>query len=110
MFCFSTSDNCTGDGIQLSSLEISEVNTVGERGAVMWLIQGKSDRQEDFVIRKLIYGAVPAGWIEINPPSALKAGVFYGVQGEYYFSHAPDGDVNILQREDFFRQIARKSR
>jgi len=105
ILCFSSMDHCIGDGVQFYSLVISEVNEKGKEVQPIWSIQGKSDRSDDYVIKRLTYGVVPKGWIELQPPMEIKTNTFYGVDGGLYFIKLPNGTYQIFQREAFFKQL-----
>ena len=105
VLCFSAAKNCRGDGVQFYSIDISEVNKKGEAVSVAWSIQGKSNRTNDYVLKRLTYGVLPNGWIEKEPARRLQPGKFYSVEEEFYFTTFADGTSKILTRERFFQDI-----
>jgi hypothetical protein len=80
-FCISESPDCEGADASLSRLVIREVNNLGEESRKMWTIEPMNGAG----IRQFIYGSLPEGWDVIDPPKKLQSGVFYSVNGTYFF-------------------------
>lgn len=89
-------------GVQFSSLEISEVNENGERIQTVWLIHGKSNRPEDYVLKSLTYGVLPSGWVEDQAAKPIVSGKYYEVEGEFYFIKETEGKYQVFSRAEFF--------
>jgi len=90
------------EGVQFSSLEISEVNEKGERIRIVWLIHGKSNRPEDYVLKRLTYGVLPRGWVEDQAAKPIVSGKYYEVEGEFYFIRGTEGKYQVFSRAEFF--------
>ena len=106
-FCFSERSGCGGNGVQLVSIDIEEVDGRGQRVGVAWSLQGHSAQQSDFVIKRLTYGVVPPGWVQSTGPVPLRKGAYYSVMGEFYFILLDDDDVRVYTREEFFKRSGR---
>jgi hypothetical protein len=106
--CFSEKYHCDGGGVQLDVVEITEMSSNGERERVVWLIQVRSEVSSDHIVKKLEYGKVPHGWIEIVRAEKLKPDITYSVLGEYYFSLNSEGKSRLLPREEYFQRIDRR--
>jgi hypothetical protein len=103
--CFSRSTGCLGDGVQFTALQISRVNQEGQTLEVVWLIQGHSNTPSDYVLKRVVYGNTPPGWIQVHPPTPIVDNTYYSVGGEFYFERAAEGDFHVYPREEFFSQI-----
>lgn len=102
--CFSSRPNCSGEGIQFSVLEVAEVDQQGERQQVMWSIQGNSERQADYLVKRLVYGHTPPGWVEVEPAKELIPNATYSVLGEYFFTFDASKRYTVQSREQFYQQ------
>jgi hypothetical protein len=107
-FCFSQHGTCRDEGVQFVSIQIDEVDEHGQPVKIAWSIQGKSNQTNDFVIKRLIYGSLPPGWVQTSEPTPLRRGVYYSVMGQFYFVLSASDDVRIYPREEFFKKIARR--
>jgi hypothetical protein len=102
-FCISRSPNCAGEGVQMSSLVVTEVDRRGAQLAVVWSIQNHSEAKQDYVLKKVVYGQVPKGWSEDRVAEHLRAGGYYSVSGEYYFTQSQNNGWQVYSRADFLK-------
>jgi hypothetical protein len=100
-FCLSDTPRCGDQGHQLPFFEVNEVDRQGRKVALAWSIQAKSDLAQDYIIKRLKYGVLPHGWVELHPPVLLSDRAYYTVLGQYYF-RADAGHFNVYSREEFF--------
>lgn len=102
--CFSSGPQCSGDGVQFNSLEFAEVDRTGTKVRTVWLIQGSSDKPQNYVIKHLVYGTVPSGWVEIKHAEPIRDNTFYSVDETYYVVRHADGKLLVFGREEFFKR------
>lgn len=102
ILCFSRSNKCDDVGVQLASVSVRRVCKSGAEIESSWELQGWSDNQSDYMLKKIKYGVVPSGWKELSMPIPIQVGEYYSVNGEYYFFKKIDGMYVVMSREKFF--------
>jgi hypothetical protein len=105
-FCVSRSAECTGSGVQLTLMDIDEVDDHGNRLSVAGSIQAHSNEQQDYIIRRVVYGAVPKGWLQYQQPAPLHEESYYSINGEFYFRAVGRRIPHVYTREEFFKRHA----
>lgn len=105
VFCFSTSEFCSGDGVDLAMIDISEVDNQGKEVKPVWRIS----RREGEVVMKVVYGRPLAGWDQSIPPINLEQDKYYSVMDIYFFRINYKKEVEIISRENFFGRLTKLS-
>lgn len=103
--CFSRNDGCRGDGVEFASLAISRVGPTGQPSEVVWSLQGHSNVPSDYILKHVIYGRTPPGWVQVHPAVPLTDNVYYSVAGEFFFERTKAGDFHVYPRQQFFSQV-----
>ena len=102
-FCISSFRNCSGDGVRLDILRVSEIDSNGDEKRTMWAIE----LIEDSKINKFKYGTAPAGYKELMPAIPLETGKFYRTARWYYFKLTQHGEnivPEIFNHEEFSKR------
>ena len=56
------------------------------------------------MIKHLVYGVVPKGWVEDGPAVSLRDGVYYSVNGEFVFVLSGQGVGKVYSLAEFLGQ------
>ena len=102
-FCIARSKECTGEGVQLSSVVISEVDEKGEHLRRVWSI-GRSEVARDHVIKRLVYGVVPAGWTQDAPAIPLRRNSYYSVNDQFFFVLSGEAETRVYSLPEFSKK------
>jgi hypothetical protein len=105
--CISLRPSCSGEGVQLAALEITEIDRNGDRKQTMWLIEARSERDTDNLIKAIRYGRTPDGWVEVSRAKKLMPNTTYSVLGEHYFYISNTGNITVQSRESFHASLTK---
>jgi hypothetical protein len=103
-FCITRSKECAGEGVQLSSVVISEVDEKGGYLGRVWSIQGRSEVTKDYVIKRLVYGVVPTRWIQDAPAVPLRRNSYYSVNDQFFFVLLGEHGARVYSLAEFSKR------
>lgn len=102
VFCVSKHDNCKGQGLTFTVLDIDEVDNSGNKIKSMWVVEPR----QNIPLKEVKYGVTPAGWKEIVPAQPLEVGKYYSIHGTYFFRFKIDGGKiksEVYTHYDFYK-------
>jgi hypothetical protein len=108
--CFSRSDGCHGGGVEFASLQISRVDPTGRPSQVVWSLQWRSNTPSHYILKHVIYGHTPPGWVQVHAPVPLATNVYYSIAGEFFFKRSQAGEFHVYPRQQFFSQVITNQR
>ncbi len=100
-FCITRSKGCVGEGIQLRTIIVSQVDEDGKRLGDVWTIEERSASDQNDRIRSLVYGVAPKGWVEDAPAAPLRVNTYYSVNEQFYFILLGNGRSRVESLAEF---------
>ena len=101
-------DTCEGIGVDFNTIEVEKLDPSGNSIGQVWLIQDMSNNDSTYKIRQLSYGNEPKEWSVLVKARPIEAGIFYRLNGRFYFIKKENGTYILFSSGDYLSFMKKK--